>query len=286
MTLKLWANILSQPSRTIIYILKKFNIDHEYIHVDIPKETRSEEFRKNVNPAGSVPVIEHDGEKFFESASIIRYLIDTFGKDDTLLPSTDRKARARIEATLDRNGNTLRPSIAGALVELIFKPMFFGAPPPGPEETKVQMDKLNSAFEEINTKLEGHKFLCGDELTIADLQVYNEVLNATAIGRFALDSHPNLQQWKIEVEKDPIVQSINAQVYETLAKIFAATEAAKAKAGTQEEQKKPEEAKTTSVTGTKIPYRTLGNTGLKVSVFTFGTWLTAHDPKEEQNVID
>ncbi|CAI2372577.1 unnamed protein product [Moneuplotes crassus] len=36
----------------------------------------------------------------------------------------------------------------------------------------------------------------------------------------------------------------------------------------------------------KMIYRTLGNTGLKVSVLSFGTWLTAHDEKEEQNIID
>jgi len=29
-------------------------------------------------------------------------------------------------------------------------------------------------------------------------------------------------------------------------------------------------------------YRFLGNTGLKVSVLSYGTWLTAEDPKTEE----
>lgn len=36
----------------------------------------------------------------------------------------------------------------------------------------------------------------------------------------------------------------------------------------------------------KMIYRNLGNTGLKVSVLAFGTWLTAHDEKEEQSITD
>lgn len=33
-------------------------------------------------------------------------------------------------------------------------------------------------------------------------------------------------------------------------------------------------------------YRFLGNTGLKVSVLSYGTWLTAEDPKTEEQIIE
>lgn len=35
-----------------------------------------------------------------------------------------------------------------------------------------------------------------------------------------------------------------------------------------------------------MAYRYLGNTGLKVSVLSYGTWLTAHDPKSEAAIVD
>jgi aryl-alcohol dehydrogenase-like predicted oxidoreductase len=38
-------------------------------------------------------------------------------------------------------------------------------------------------------------------------------------------------------------------------------------------------------TGKKMIYRFLGNSGLRVSVLSFGTWLNAHDPKQEEAVI-
>ena len=72
MSVKFWSDGASQPCRTIYYILKRFNIEHEYVHVTLFTETRSEEFKKNVNPKGLVPVIEHEGQKIFESASQAR----------------------------------------------------------------------------------------------------------------------------------------------------------------------------------------------------------------------
>ena len=36
----------------------------------------------------------------------------------------------------------------------------------------------------------------------------------------------------------------------------------------------------------KMIYRYLGNSGLKVSVLSYGNWLTAHDPKEEEAIVN
>lgn len=36
----------------------------------------------------------------------------------------------------------------------------------------------------------------------------------------------------------------------------------------------------------KMIYRYLGNSGLKVSVLSYGNWITAHDPKAEQAIVD
>ena len=38
--------------------------------------------------------------------------------------------------------------------------------------------------------------------------------------------------------------------------------------------------------GNKMSYRYLGNSGLRVSVLSYGTWLTAHNPDSEAAIID
>ena len=39
-------------------------------------------------------------------------------------------------------------------------------------------------------------------------------------------------------------------------------------------------------TAPKMIYRYLGNSGLKVSVLSYGNWLTAHDAKAEEDIIN
>ena len=73
MVLKFWCDPVSQPCRTILYILKRYQIEHQYNFIALFKDTRSENFKKNVNPKGTVPVIEHDGQKIYESATQARY---------------------------------------------------------------------------------------------------------------------------------------------------------------------------------------------------------------------
>lgn len=72
--MKFWGNIISQPSRMVSYIMEKLKIEHEYHHTLFLKDTRSQEYIKNVNRFGQVPCI-HDGDLHLaESGSIARYL--------------------------------------------------------------------------------------------------------------------------------------------------------------------------------------------------------------------
>ena len=286
MTVKLWAIIGSQPSRSVLYVLKKFKVEFEYIHTRIPTDTRSEEFKKNVNSRGQVPVLEHDGFKIIESATILRYLIDTFGDDGALLPKTDRLARAKVDEILDRHGNFYRPGIVPTQFKLVLVPILLGLPAPGEEETKQIMDAFHSVMTELNTSLEGKTYLTGDNFTIGDLQIYNEVLNVRILMKLSLDEYPNIQRWNSKIEEDPIVAEINKELYEFFGKVLQSVNKEESKEEVKEVQKKPNGLDFPQAKATKMAYRRLGDSGLKVSVLSFGTWLTAHSPEEEQNVID
>ena len=259
---------------------KKFKIEHEYINTRIPADTRSEEFKKNVNKQGFVPVIDHDGFKIIQSASILRYLVDVFAEDHDLLPKTDRLLRAKIEL-YDLNGNFYRPALAPTQFRLGIAPLVFGSPLPSEEETKRLMGELNKVLEELNSSLEGKSFLTGDNFTVGDLQIYNEVLNARFALNITLDEYPNIQRWNSKIEEDPVIVEINKELYDLFNKI-------KQDSGKEEskEEKKANGIISPPDQKTKMVYRRLGDSGLKVSVFSFGTWLTAHSAEEEKNVID
>ena len=119
MTLKLWWNPFSQPSRAVKFVLNKLKIEHEVFEVAVVKDTRTVEFKANINPNGTVPTI-HDGDlQIYESATAIRYLLDTYKGDEILLPRTDLKERAKVDYWLDWNNTTGRPAIEKPLKEIV-----------------------------------------------------------------------------------------------------------------------------------------------------------------------
>ena len=223
-TIKLYANILSQPSRTVLFALKKSGVEHEYENVEIPKGTRSEEFKKNVNPKGLVPVLDVDGEKITESGVIARYVLDSFYKGEDLLPKEDRLARARVEEIIDFSGTTIRPGLIKPQIALVFGPMFLGKDKPGEEESKALLAEIDGIFKTLDSQLEGKTYFYGDKLTIGDVQVYNEILNVSTFLKLDLADFSNLKTWKETVEGDSTIGEINKKFFETLAALHASKE--------------------------------------------------------------
>lgn len=66
MSLKLYYNFLSQPSRALYIFMKKCNIPFEAKNVDLAKgEHFGPEFEQ-INPLKKVPVIVHNGSTIIE----------------------------------------------------------------------------------------------------------------------------------------------------------------------------------------------------------------------------
>ena len=64
----------TQNTLKTLYVLEELGVEFEFRFVDLAKgENRSQEFRA-LNPAGRVPVLEHDGQFLFESGAIARYV--------------------------------------------------------------------------------------------------------------------------------------------------------------------------------------------------------------------
>ena len=208
MSLKYWGDPVSQPSRTVEFVLRKLGLDYENNFIELFKATRTEEFKRDVNPRGLVPVLEHDGHKMFESATICRYLLDTFEGDEHLLPRKDLKARSDVDALLDWNGSTVRPNFTGPLRKLVLFPLVFGDPAPTEEERKEEMQKVHSVLDELEELTGKHQFLTGEHMSIADVHIFNELILCKTVIGFDLDKYPNTQKWADRVQEDPIVQAL------------------------------------------------------------------------------
>ncbi|CEG43792.1 glutathione theta class [Plasmopara halstedii] len=124
MTLTLYANLISQPSRAVAWVLKVKNVDHKFVEMSPGSDLfKSDEF-KAMNPNKLVPVIKDDDFVLTEGMAILQYLSDKYdwtGPSD-LYPK-DLKVRAKINEFLHwHHTNTrlftldiLRPEIAKKL---------------------------------------------------------------------------------------------------------------------------------------------------------------------------
>jgi glutathione S-transferase len=107
--LKVYFDLLSQPSRAIVLFLKLNKIPHVACPVALRKGAHlTEEFARNVSPFQKVPVV-HDGEfRLTESVAILRHLCRTRGDliADHWYPS-DPLVRARVDEYLEwQHANT------------------------------------------------------------------------------------------------------------------------------------------------------------------------------------
>ena len=152
MALKLYRNHLDAASRAVETFLRIAKIDYEAVTVDVLKgETKTEEFKKNVNDLGMIPAIAHTLEgdeepfKLSESAAILRYLSDHFKVSEDLYPRADFVRRARIDFFLDYHTGSFVPMVWGYVYDNIVKPKYFAA---NAEEKKEgeEEKKEDSAF--------------------------------------------------------------------------------------------------------------------------------------------
>nr|XP_009769998.1 PREDICTED: glutathione S-transferase T1-like [Nicotiana sylvestris] len=78
MTLKLYVDRMSQPSRALLIFCKLNGIDFEEVYINLSKRQHLSPEFKEVNPLKQVPAIMDGRFKLFESHAILRYLACAF----------------------------------------------------------------------------------------------------------------------------------------------------------------------------------------------------------------
>lgn len=226
MSIKLWGFPASAPTRALVYLLKKLGLEYEFINVNIPKETRSEDYKKNINPRGQVPVLEYDGTKLYESCSIARFLIDLYDKDAVFIPQgTTKIERARIEAGMDLYNTSLRPPFLVPIYKIVVEPKFLGEKVPSEEDQKKMFEDVHKDLGEIESILSDNEYLIGDYFTFGDILLYTQITSYIAFMKmgkvdkvaYELDEkYPKLWTWMNKLSNDSNIQEVDTMLNEAL----------------------------------------------------------------------
>lgn len=180
----------SAPCRAVNMTAKALGLELNKKELNLlAGEQLKPEFIK-INPQHTVPTLVDGDFAVWESRAIMIYLCEKYDKENKWYP-TCPKLRAVCNQRIYFDLGTLYRSFAD-----YYYPQIMKKATPDPEAFK----KVEAAFDFLNTFLEGHKFVVGDNVTIADIALLATVTNFDA-AKFDLSKYANVARWYEECKK-------------------------------------------------------------------------------------
>ena len=167
--IKLWGRASSSNVQAVMWCIAELGLPHERIDAGLMYGVNKTPEYLAMNPNGTIPtLVDSDGPALWESGAILRYLANAYGKG-AFWPE-DVIERANI----DRWAEWGKVSVQMNFNAPIFWPTLRRSPDAAIEDSliasvKTFEDKLRIA----QHNLQEHRFLCGEELTLADIQFGN-----------------------------------------------------------------------------------------------------------------
>lgn len=207
MSLKLYYDLLSQPSRALYIFLKVCNIPFEENRINIGKgEHLSPEYQK-IHPFQKLPAVQHNGFNMMESVAILKYICEEFKVADHWYPK-DLKLRLRVDEYLEWQHLNTRLDCASYFFVNYLKPLLTGKPT-NPERLLQHEKRMIQTLDKLeNVWLKDKNFLTGFEISIADILGSCEVEQVRIIGYNPQENRPRLAAWmkKVADETSPYYQ--------------------------------------------------------------------------------
>nr|AEV23876.1 glutathione S transferase class theta variant 8 [Periplaneta americana] len=182
----------SAPCQSIMMLAKTLGVELNLKEITLSAgDHRKPEFVQ-MNPQHCVPTINDNGFILWESRVILGYLVETYGKDDSLYPK-DPKKRALVNQRLYFDIGTLYPKYI-----LYYMPIIYQGTSPDP----AHVAGFEQPLEFLEKFLEGNEWVAGNDITIADYTIGVTVSHMEAVG-YDLKKHPNISRW-LEKTKNTI----------------------------------------------------------------------------------
>lgn len=185
----------TQNTMKTLYVLEELKCEYEFIFVDLFKGEHKTELFSKLTPVGKTPVLQVEDQSIFESGAICRYLANRNGSP--LYPE-EFLARAKIDQWIDFFSCHL-----GRWINTLFFETFIKSEVGmGDVDPKAHEEATNFARQQldiIDRQLEENQYLCGNELSIADLFAF-AYLEQTGPLKFSLEDFPKVQNWLTSLE--------------------------------------------------------------------------------------
>ncbi|WP_416066607.1 glutathione S-transferase family protein [Rhizobium sp. ZK1] len=200
MTIKIYGDAGSGSLRRVNAAAKIMGIELERVTVDLFKgESQTDAFKSRLNPHGLTPVLEDGDIIIYEASAINLYLAD---KVNSPLVGTTQEERFQVLQWMFWSGEQWRTFTTTIFDERVGKTVMGVAK----NESLITFaeGKIRAAADVLDRHLEGRKFMVGNALTFADIDIaapFSQIDRA----RFPFKEYPNLIAWH-----DNLLQSFPA----------------------------------------------------------------------------
>ena len=210
--MKLYYHPVSTVSRPVVLFAADSGIPLDYQVVDLMKGEHMQEAYGAVNPSRLVPVLKDGDFRLTESSAILKYLAD---KIDSPAYPKDLQKRARVNEIMDwLNTGFYRDFGYGLVYPQVFPhhkrrsdEAHSGCIEWGKERTKFWLKVLDQ-----QVLGSGNRYLCGDDITIADYFGAG-MLSLTELIHCDLKPYPNVARWYATMKARPNWAKVNEAFY-------------------------------------------------------------------------
>src|SRR5580698_8304704 len=200
----------SSPANKVRFAANAMGLQYEYKRVNLlAGEQKSPEFLK-VNPTGRVPAINDNGFTAFESAVIIKYLAD---KNNSPLYPKDLQKRTAVDQWID----FANLHVATALNRITFNRVMYKIFNAEKDERSLNdgIKFLGQFLPVIEKQLKENKYLAGNEMTLADINLL-AVLDPADLSSVDLSVYPAISNWRKNLRS----QSFYTQCHNSLDEVL------------------------------------------------------------------
>lgn len=180
----------SAPCRSVLMTAKALGVVLNKKPLSILEENHLKREYHQLNTQYTIPTLIDNGVVRSKSRAILAYLVDKYGKDNSLYPK-DPKIERVVSQRLYFDQRVLYKSFLG-----YYGPQVFQGMCPDAKELKL----VEAAFRSLNNFLEGQEFVAGNRLTLADIAILATV-STFVVMEFDLNNYPNVARWYQHAQK-------------------------------------------------------------------------------------
>lgn len=193
--LTVWGRRSSFNLQKVMWLVGELGLPHRHIQAGGDFGLKDTPEFLGMNPHGRVPVIDDDGVIVWESQTILRYLAAKYGRGRFW--SDDPAERSHAERWMDWSQATLQPDFLNGVFW-----GFYRMPEANLPAIARKVAACSRHFGLLDRILADRPFLCGDNLTLADIPA------GTSLYRyFEIDierpSVPHVEAWYRRLQQRP-----------------------------------------------------------------------------------